>query len=171
MKILTRAVDIMNKIIGWILIVMMAVMSIVVIVQVFCRLLGASLPWSEEMSRFLMIYITFLGMAYACRYDQLMSVKFLVDAVPQIVNKILYIAALLIQLAFFVTVFYHGLSITQAVRSQLSPAMRISMSVPYSAMMAGSVAAAANCLYLLIFRVLNIPIDFTLPTAKKEDVE
>jgi len=171
MKILTKLIDIVNRLIGYVLIVMMAAMSIIVIAQVICRGLSASLPWSEELSRFLMIYITFLGMAYACRYDQLMSVKFLTDAVPEVIKKFLYVFALLIQIAFFAAVFNQGIAIIQKVYSQLSPAMRISMAIPYSAMMAGSMAALINCAYLLVFRVFSIPVDFTLPTTAKKERE
>lgn len=42
-----------------------AVMSVVVFVQVVFRfIVKSSLPWSEELSRYLQVYITFFGTAY-----------------------------------------------------------------------------------------------------------
>lgn len=161
MKSLTKFIHILNQIIGYLMVVMMTAMTIVIIAQVICRIVHGSIPWSEEFSRFLMIYITFLGMAYACRYDQLMSVKFLQMSLPELGRKIMYAVALLIQIAFFATVFYQGLAIIQTVHTQLSPAMRIPMSLPYSAMMVGSILAVINCLYLLVFHVFNIPVSFS----------
>ncbi|MCI6053759.1 TRAP transporter small permease [Dysosmobacter sp.] len=143
------------------MVLMMAAMTVVIIAQVICRVVHGSIPWSEEFSRFLMIYITFLGMAYACRYDQLMSVKFLQMSLPELGRKILYAVALFIQIAFFSAVFYQGIAIMQTVHTQISPALRIPMSLPYSAMMVGSVLAVINCLYLLIFHIFNIPVSFS----------
>ena len=161
MKTLTKGIHILNKIIGYLMVLMMAVMTVVIIAQVIFRVTHGSLTWSEELSRFLMIYITFLGMAYACRYDQLMSVKFLQSALPELGRKIIYGLALIIQIVFFLTVFYQGIAIIQVVHTQYSPALRIPMSLPYSAMMVGSVLAVINCLYLLVFHVLNLPVSFS----------
>lgn len=161
MKSLTKIIHILNQIIGYLMVLMMAAMTVVIIAQVICRVVHGSIPWSEEFSRFLMIYITFLGMAYACRYDQLMSVKFLQMSLPELGRKILYAVALFIQIAFFSAVFYQGIAIMQTVHTQISPALRIPMSLPYSAMMVGSVLAVINCLYLLIFHIFNIPVSFS----------
>ena len=161
MKSITKAIHVLNQIIGYLMVLMMAARTIVIIAKVICRVIHGSIPWSEEFSRFLMIYITFLGMAYACRYDQLMSVKFLQMSLPALGRKILYGIALLIQIAFFSTVFYQGIAIMQTVHTQISPAMRIPMSLPYSAMMVGSILAVINCLYLFVFHIFNVPVSFS----------
>lgn len=62
---------------------------------------------------------------------------------------------------FFSTVFYQGIAIMQTVHTQISPAMRIPMSLPYSAMMVGSILAVINCLYLFVFHIFNVPVSFS----------
>ena len=47
---------------GYCCAVMLAVMSVVVFMQVVFRfLIKSSLPWSEELSRYLLVYITYFG--------------------------------------------------------------------------------------------------------------
>ena len=53
-----------------------AVMSVVVFVQVVFRfIVKSSLPWSEELSRYLQVYITFFGTAMASRLAPIWASK------------------------------------------------------------------------------------------------
>lgn len=53
-----------------IIVLLMAVMSLIIGGQIFMRyVMGASLSWSEELSRYLFIWATYLGVAYAVQKD------------------------------------------------------------------------------------------------------
>jgi TRAP-type C4-dicarboxylate transport system permease small subunit len=55
-----------DKILGWILAILMAVMTLDVIWGVFTRyVMGAQASWSEELARYLLIWIGVLGAGYA----------------------------------------------------------------------------------------------------------
>lgn len=56
----------LDSILEWILIVLMSVMTLDVLWGVFTRyVVGSQAPWSEELARYLLIWIGILGAAYA----------------------------------------------------------------------------------------------------------
>jgi TRAP-type C4-dicarboxylate transport system permease small subunit len=59
-------------------------MLVAVIVQVVSRLAGASLPWTEELSRLLFIWTAFLGMAVGFRRLEHPRITLLVDRLPRV---------------------------------------------------------------------------------------
>lgn len=50
-----------NRLVEYLLIVTGAAICLILFTQVICRYLGSSLGWSEEVSRHLLVTITFLG--------------------------------------------------------------------------------------------------------------
>lgn len=53
-----------------IVVVLMAMMTALIGVQIFMRyVMGASLSWSEELARYFFIWATYIGIAYAVRKD------------------------------------------------------------------------------------------------------
>ena len=67
--------EIINKAEEWILVVIMLALSVVVFLQVVFRYSGHSLSWSEELSRYLAIWATFLGASYGFRYGAHIGVE------------------------------------------------------------------------------------------------
>ena len=63
-----------------IIVVLISTMSLLIGVQVFMRyVMSASLSWSEELSRYLFIWVTYLGVAFAVRRNAHISVTMLVS--------------------------------------------------------------------------------------------
>lgn len=72
---MNRLVKILDNTIAWIMVTLMALLVIVVTWQVFTRyMLGEASSYSEEVARFLLIWIGLLGSAYA--YKQNMHLAF-----------------------------------------------------------------------------------------------
>ena len=64
-------------------VVLLSVMTIVVFIQVICRyILKASLPWSEEVSRYCMIYTVFIGVGAGLKAGTHTGVDALVMVFP-----------------------------------------------------------------------------------------
>ena len=65
------------------IIAMMAVMIALVFTNVVCRyVLNFSIIWAEELSQYLMVWITFLGAGLAMREGRHVAVEMLQDALP-----------------------------------------------------------------------------------------
>lgn len=125
-----------DKIIGSILVVLMAVITLDVLWGVFTRYaLGNQASWSEELARFLLIWIGVLGAAYASGQRMHLSIDLLGPKLAPARQRQLQRMIDLIIVVFALTVLIIGglrlLYITQ-VLGQLSPALGIPMGLVYS---------------------------------------
>lgn len=132
----------------------LALMSVTIIAQVIFRMLKMALPWSEELTRYLMEYVVFWGAAYAFSYKGHMIVNLLVDRYQGKVRKIWEIGVYLFLVFFFILVIKNSLSWIFTTRSQVSAAMQIPMWTVYMAIPTGSLFAILNCLEI-IFREIR----------------
>lgn len=138
MKAFKKLLDILQAITEYLLFFLIAVMVIVVFAQVFFRfVLRASLPWSEELSRYIMIWISMLGASIGIRRKGHVGVEAVVMLLPAGLKKIVSKITTLVAACFFVGMIYFGSKICAIVASQVSPAMEISMAIPYSSLVTG----------------------------------
>ena len=72
--------------------------AVIIAEQVIARGLGISLPWGEELARFFLIWLTFLGCSMAIKQDCHLSVDFFVRMAPQ---KIRLIIGLIVKFLMF----------------------------------------------------------------------
>lgn len=118
---------------------MMAVMSVVILVQVFLRyVVKSSLPWSEELARYLMVWIGLMGASLALQEGRHIEVTLLLDRVPRLVRKVLTGIALVVVVWFLWLILQQGLVLASNIWLQRSPAMNLPMVVPYAAIPLGA---------------------------------
>jgi len=133
---------ILNNLEGYFCVGSLAVMSVVIFWQVVCRyVLKSSLPWSEELSRYLLVWTTFIGGAYGVRLGAHIGVEAFVLILPKKVQKVLNIVVMIISAAICCLICYFGFQIvgTQLDKGQLSPAMRIPIGYMYAAIPVGMI--------------------------------
>lgn len=120
---------------GYFLAFLMAIMTLDVLWGVLTRYaLGSQADWSEELARFLLIWIGILGAAYASGHNLHLSIDLLKPKLKtqgqtrltHLINGIIILFALAVLVIGGIRLMY----ITQ-VLGQLSPAMRIPMTVVY----------------------------------------
>ena len=73
MKAYIKIVDKLNKLLEWLVVVVLVILSFVVLAQVVTRKCHISVAWLEEMARYSMIWLCFLGAAVACRRGPVLS--------------------------------------------------------------------------------------------------
>jgi len=137
--------------------VALAVMVTTISYQVFGRyVLGKAPSWTEELTRFLLIWMTMLGSAASLRHGGHITVTFLVD----LLNPLWQAVFLIIRDVFLVAVsgifMYFGLKFALLNGAQESAALEIPMMIPYAAL------PVCGCLILLIVGVTRwarSPID------------
>lgn len=144
MRTLKRILANVNTFTEYLVSALLVLMVVVVFLQVIFRfVLHASLPWSEELSRYILVWLSFLGAAIGVRRGAHIGVEVVVSLFP----KTLKIAAALfvhaVSMVFFSLLILYGWRILGVVGRQLSPAMEWSMAIPYSAIFVGGVLMLA----------------------------
>ena len=125
---------------GYCCALMLAVMCVVVFLQVVFRfVLHGSLPWSEELSRYLQVYITFWGTAYGIKTGAHLGIEAFTHLLPQKGRDILAILVDIVGMGVCALLIYLGASIvsSQMASGQVSPSMRIPMYFIYGAIPTG----------------------------------
>lgn len=121
---------------GRFLALLMAIMTVDVLWGVFTRYaMGAQASWSEELARFLLIWIGILGAAYASGQNMHLAIDLISTKLSKTNNKRLnlFIRGLIIAFALFVLVIGGTrLIYISQVLGQLSPALRMPMSIVYA---------------------------------------
>ena len=138
--------------IDWVCVLMLGAMILIVFYQVIARRLLAAQPiWTGEISRFLMVWSIFLGSAIAFREKEHLCVDFFVGLFPKSIQKALAVAVdVLLLIILGITAFY-GFQLTAFVFGQKSPAVAMSMAVPYSAVPVGCICMMLEILWNLTF--------------------
>jgi TRAP-type C4-dicarboxylate transport system permease small subunit len=135
---LMRALD-------WILdrvtLVLLAVLLLVVGGQVFSRyVLNHSLFWSEELARYLFIYLVFLGAAIVLRRNGHIQVSFFVERLPPGVRRAIAVLVDLLLLWFTATILVQSIRLASMVWTVLTAAMEIPWTLVYLGIVVGMAA-------------------------------
>lgn len=112
-----------------------------IFIQVVMRYLFAnSLSWSEEMSRYVFIWQTWMGASYATRMKRHLRIEALTDSLHGLPRRILEMIVLALWISFGSFLVYKGYQLTKMIwlRGQVSAAMEISMAFAYAAIPVGS---------------------------------
>lgn len=125
-----------DYVLGSFLAFLMMVMTVVVLWGVFTRyVMSSQASWSEELARFLLIWIGILGAAYAAGQNFHLAIDLLKPKLEVKNQRRLTIFIDLMVIAFALAIMVIGgfrlIYITQ-VLGQLSPALQVPMSVIYS---------------------------------------
>lgn len=144
-------IDLLNKLFGYALAGIMAIMTIVIFSQVVARyIIGSSLAWSEELSRFLMIYMILIGAALALRDKQLIAVEILPEILKGTLKRWLTIIVQLISIIFYVVLMIYGFKVAQSFGNQIAPGTGISMFFIYLSLPIGGVLLLMNSLTCIL---------------------
>ena len=115
------------------------VLTTVVFSQVVSRyFLHVSLSWSEELARFLLMWLAMLSAAYAFRTKSHFALRIVVERFPDHMRRGTSIAVLLVVTLFFLLILYQSIIYVHGVSGHKAPAMQIPMEIPYSSIIVGS---------------------------------
>ena len=124
----------------WTLCTLLVGIVVVTFVQVLSRyVLQTSLAWTEELARYLFIWLASLGAAYAFKTRSHFLIRFVVDKFSQSLQNAIgtFVAGLLV---LFLTLFvWQAVLYTLSVSGQTAPGTGLSKAVPVSSAVVGGV--------------------------------
>lgn len=133
-----KMLDKLHKFIFFVLVVLVCIMMAVGGMQVFWRyVLKNSLYWSEEVMRYLNIWTIFLGISIGIPRNVHVAIDAIIRSLKGGVRFGVTIIVYIFSLAFFAMLLAVGIQFTMYNMGQLSPAMRLPMSMIYAALPVG----------------------------------
>ena len=147
----------MKKVLSWIdeyleevlLAAALAAMAVIMGVQVFCRyVLGASLSWSEELTRYIFIWAGFLSVSYCTKKCISIKIKQFVALFPRRGKAVFKVVNHTFELILFVYLlpFAWKYLMSAVENGQTSPAMGIPMYLVQAAPLVGFALSAIRVL-------------------------
>ncbi len=140
----------------WLLILILAVMSIIVFANVVLRYTtNISLEWAEEVARHLMIWLTFIGCGPVLRYGGHIAVENLQDSVPRSVAIAMRLVIAVLITALFVFFTWYGLEYMDRTQFQRTAATQISIAIIYAGLPIGAAMTLIHWFLIVKGYVLN----------------
>ena len=132
------------------LVVLMTAAVVIVAMQVITRyLLEIPLPWSEEIARYMFLWLTWVGASYATKERRHVSIDVIYDKLPQLGKRVCTVISCAVWLAFLCMMVYLSGKLTFSVASggQIAVGSGIPMWIPYAAIPTG--------MGLMLFRLIQ----------------
>ena len=108
-KILDPVSDALDKVCSVLIVIMLGLMVVITTAQIICRTWFTALSWSDEVTRYLLIWSTFLGATCVYRHSGHISVSILQDKVPARIGQIMRVAVHAICLVLFAVLLHYSI--------------------------------------------------------------
>jgi TRAP-type C4-dicarboxylate transport system permease small subunit len=130
---------------------LLAAMAVIIFANVVLRYsTSQSIEWAEEVARYMMVWLTFLGAGPVLRYGGHIAVDNLQDALPSTWARAVRGLIALVLTGFFGFIVVAGLTYAERVQFQMTPTTQVSMAWVYGAMPVGGLLLLAH--WLLVVR-------------------
>ncbi len=158
LSVVAAVLETLSKLAYWLGVVVLFVLgvaiAVVLNVGVFTRyVLNDPVIWSEELARFLLIWITFVGASVAVCKNEMLAFQFSTTFVPQRYARVMQLTVSLLTIAFLVIFLWFGLSSLAIYKLITSSATSISLIWPASGMVVG----AAFMIVHILAQIFNGP--------------
>jgi TRAP-type C4-dicarboxylate transport system permease small subunit len=138
----------LTRFVEWMLTVLSILIFVVVFLQVLFRyLLRQPLFWSEELPRYLLIWMCFLAAAVAQKHDAHINITLCLAPLSTRARQVLKILTDAIILAFLWILIYSGGLVTSITAHHRSTALQLPMGLVYAALPVGAILMS---LYLVL---------------------
>ena len=154
-----KALEILRKITDAIVAILFAVLVTLVLIQVFTRMFHMSQTWIDEISKFVFVWVTYLGGAITVRKGANITFDLVLEGVHGKTYKILFTFVNIVCVIFLAAMAVLGSQAAWAKRVQLSTMTRVNMGLM-------NMAIPIGCVLMIIAQV-----EYYFSTLKKKKEE
>lgn len=135
---------------------LMSLMTILIFVQVVMRkVFSNSLSWSEELARYLFIWLIYLGISYGAKIRKHIKIDAGLKLFPKKMRPYIVIVGDIFFFLFAIYIIYTGYKYVsmQAAYNKMSPALGIPYKFVYAAPMVGFLLTSIRQIQTIVYRV------------------
>jgi TRAP-type transport system small permease protein len=168
--VLQKISNVFSRILNWAIALSLASMSLLVFGNVLLRyLFNSGITWSEEMSRFLFVWMVFLGAIAALKDNMHLGVDLIVNALPEKAKKVAFVISNLLVLYVLWLLLEGSWKMTVLNMNSSAPATGLPLSFLYGIGIVTSISMAAIVLVRMI-QTLSSKGNVTLMVSSTEHV-
>ena len=150
MRVLNWLHKSLHIIVEVLIVITVALMILDVVAGVFARyVLNNAIPWVEEASRYMMIWMAYLAMGIVVLGEENISVSFMVNWFPPGIRRVIKVLGMIVIGFFLAVLFRESVKYMKILRIQTSPALGLPMVYAYMAVTVGSALMFIDNLVLL----------------------
>lgn len=120
-------------------VLLVAIVTVTFIQVLFRYVFQLSLAWTEELARFIFMWLASLGAAYAFKTRSHFALRFIADKFSDTGQKILAALVTLLMSGFLLVFIWKAIEYVQSVSGQIGPSTSLPMAVPYFSAVVGGV--------------------------------
>ncbi|MCI8578738.1 MAG: TRAP transporter small permease [Lachnospiraceae bacterium] len=148
--------DILDKAMEVVIVAMLGIMVIVTGAQIVCRVFFTSLSWSEEATRYLLIWSTLLGAGCVYKHAGHISITVLQDLLPAKAKDALQIVIHTLCIVLFALIVFYGIKYFGKQGKQLSATMRLPMKYVYTCIPLGAGIMIVHALDAVLQNLMHL---------------
>lgn len=124
----------------------MAALAAVITLQIVSRVLFTAVSWTEEIARFLLVWLTFLGATLALAERRHIAVTLLTDRLPPALRRVAAIVGLVAMTVFLIALTWIGWNYMSTQSFQRSASLQVPMMYVYSVIPVSGALMSVLCL-------------------------
>jgi len=156
MKVLHWLDENFEKTIG---VVLIGTMTCIIFAQfIMRRVFGNSLVWSEELARYIFIWLIYIGISYGAKLKQHIKLEMFITSMPKKIQPFFVVLAELLFLGFAVYIIFSSWDLVQRQMQlgETSPAMGIPLAVVYAAPTVGFIFTAFRQVQVIVIYIQGL---------------
>lgn len=122
----------LDQIARFLLFVALVAMTLFITLQIIFRVFFTALSWTEELSRYLLVWSSFLGASVAFKKGAHISVSFVLDRLRPSHRMAIQFLSMGLMAVFFLVSIWYGFLLMKLQVFQISPAMGLKMRYVYT---------------------------------------
>lgn len=156
-RLLERSDRALLKVVKWVLVVLVAGMTLVVALQVFARIVHWPIIWTSEATQYLLIWVTFIGTAAAFIHGEHIALDLLVQRFRPGLQRAIAVLGHLLMLGFFVFFAIYGWRLAVINLSSSGYTIPMSQFYVFIAVPLGMALAGFNVLKRIVGILAGVP--------------